>query len=256
MNRLIPLLVACLLLGSFAPAQLDGREISKLPAEGAVEGPEFTQPIECSNILWSARLLDPEVFVGEPVVVEIRMSGTLGTPKLPAEYNTRFRFGRGFRLYVQPKQRSLGPSYEYTLPGPSFKQGSAVQLQKHEEREVQMIMAYDPNSPSGAAFSQAGEYELVFTMMCRDYDPEQDRNVTTEILLGSFDLTVRMPDVDDPSLPFLHGLARDYETFASFQNLQARPEDIPILTDIVNAPREVVYRPWALGGGRAPDAEE
>ncbi|MDK2973478.1 MAG: hypothetical protein PWP23_3233 [Candidatus Sumerlaeota bacterium] len=213
-----------------APAVISSIESDQPFSEGAV----------CREIRQSMRLLTPSVVVGEPVLLEVMLTGQPVPGKFKAEFAGRIAIGRDVRIYVAPER---GRPYEFELPDSNALSPSlAYELRNGETVSTVLVLAYDSLSPNGAFTYEAGRYRLQVAMECP--------RGTDEVIKGGFAtigdviVEVREPEADDEVALKILGEPDDFLPIQSQH--AATPEQRAKMALIMAEAPASALRPYAM----------
>ncbi|MBI1291132.1 hypothetical protein GC173_07790 [bacterium] len=233
------------------PMLAPAADAASLPNKG--KGTRFAEPAlgpvtaPCGGITRQLVILNPQLVQGEPLMARLDLRST-SEPVAERRFNAQMIFSGDLRVAVQPPGRI--PPYQY-LGGTL---GSAVpsismDMTTVPRTRLDMVMAADRETVSGAAFDMPGIYRLRISLQCNS--SREEESVAQE--LGLFAIKVAPAQGEDLSaLKLLEGAYNAYlplqERISRTGNGRpvATPEQLAAYEKIVQTLPKAVLRPHCM----------
>ncbi len=225
-------------------AEIDPSYVLTQPAAGSLPGGEYDSEVQCLEVHRSVRVLNPDLVLGEPLIVEIKMKGDPIIKKVEARADTisNFQIGQDIDVWIYP---SSGQPFQYdqgrkTAVNPNL----LIQLAKDEVFETRLLFAYDYNSLTGAFFDQPGNFKLLIRMVCKN-----PRSVESDDFqrIGFLDINVRKPEPRSDDAKALKIMESDPDLFQSIQLMSlVNPSHEKAIRAIIEQAPQSKLHPYAL----------
>lgn len=177
------------------------------PGPAPVDGPKVT----CNFIDRQLRVLNPRVFVGQPLLIALNLDKLKPTDDR-IEFMAALTFGRDIRAFVHPP---AGPPFEFkpeNLAG--LGRNNVLPMRQSRLMTLNMLLATDNDSVTGALFDRPGKYTIEFYLTCRGTNLPASEQVPQN--LGTFAIEVVPPEGDDQKAV---AILSDPSGYAALQSL-------------------------------------